>query len=69
MEDLKTLLKGYFSRKWLVTVAVLTMAYQIPMAFKKAEVSEGVTMMVLGIIVAAGVAYGVLNVKDSKPNG
>lgn len=69
MQDVKKLLSGFMSRKWLVTVAVLGMAYQLPLAFKKAEVNDMVTMMVLGIIVAAGVGYGVLNVKDSKPNG
>ena len=69
MQDVKKLLAGFMSRKWLVTVAVLGMAYQLPLAFKKAEVSETVTLMVLGIIVAAGTAYGILNVKDSKPNG
>lgn len=67
MQDLKNFLKGMFSRKWMVTVAVLGMAYKLPLAFKAADVSEGVTMMVLGIIVAAGTAYGILNVKDSKP--
>lgn len=66
MQDLKQILKGFMSRKWLVTVAVLIMGYHVPIAFKKAEISEMVTMMVLGIIVAAGVAYGALNVKDSK---
>ena len=69
MNELKQLAKNFVSRKWIVTVAVLGMAYQLPLAFKKAEVNDMVTMMVLGIIVAAGVAYGVLNVKDSKPNG
>ena len=69
MNEIKQLVKNFVSRKWIITVAVMSMGYQIPLAFKKAEVNDMVTMMVLGIIVAAGVGYGVLNVKDSKPNG
>lgn len=67
MEELKKYAKGFASRKWLVTVGVLAMTYQLPMSFKKADVSEAVTLMALGIIAAAGTAYGILNVKDSKP--
>lgn len=69
MNDLKQVLKGFFSRKWLVTVGVMSLAYYIPIKFAELKVDSMITLAALGIITAAGVAYGVLNVKDSKPNG
>lgn len=59
-------LQDYFSRKFLLTVVVLIMAYFIPIKYKENGVSETVTMTVLVLLASVGAAYGFINVKDAK---
>ena len=69
MKEIKVLLKGYVSRKWLVTMVVIASAVKLPLLFHSAGVSDSVTLAAIGLITSMGVAYGVVNIKDSKPNG
>lgn len=56
----------FLSRKFILTVAVLLMVGILPMVYKSNGVSETVTMTVLALLGAVGVAYGFVNVKDAK---
>ena len=38
----------------------------LPLCYKLNQVSDSVTMIVLGILAGVGVAYGFVNVKDAK---
>jgi len=66
MQELKQIMKNYASRKWIVTIAIMVMAYQMPIAFKNAGISDAIILGGMALLAGVGVAYGIVNVKDSK---
>lgn len=56
----------YLSRKFIVTIFVSIASVAVPILFKNQEVSDTVSIMVLGIIGGIGTAYGIINLKESK---
>lgn len=56
----------FFSRKFLLTLLVLGASSGLPVLYKQLEISEIVTLTVLGIIAGIGTAYGFINLKESK---
>ena len=67
MTEVQKILKGYLSRKWLISVAVMGLTYQLPVMFQSKGISDSVTLAALALIAGIGVSYGIVNVKDSKP--
>ena len=53
----------YFSRKFLVTIAVLALGFVGPIAFVKFGVGSEVTMAFMALVASVGVAYGVVQGK------
>jgi hypothetical protein len=53
----------FTSRKFILTVVIITLTALLPMAYKWLGVGEAVTMTVLGIMAGVGAAYGFVNVK------
>jgi hypothetical protein len=53
-------------RKFVIALIVMIVSVAAPALYKHLEVSDAITMMVLGIIGGIGVAYGAVNVLDSK---
>ena len=57
----------YLSRKFLLTIMVLILAYCAPIAYKSAGVSDTVALAVLAIMGGVGAAYGFIQGKlDAK---
>jgi ClpP class serine protease len=53
-------------RKFIVSLLVMVSSIAAPALYKQLGVSDSIVMMVLGIIGSIGVAYGAVNVWDSK---
>ncbi len=56
----------FLSRKFILTVLVVLLSVMAPFVYKKVEVTDQVTLMVLAILGGVGVAYGFINLKASK---
>jgi hypothetical protein len=56
----------FTSRKFILTIVILTLTALLPMAYKWLEVGDAVTMTVLGIMAGVGAAYGFINVKAKE---
>lgn len=56
----------YLSRKWILTLVVLAQASSVPVYFHKEGISDTVTLTVLALMTAIGVAYKIANVAESK---
>ena len=57
----------YISRKFLLTMGVMFMVYKVPTEFKALGVADNITIGVIALLGAIGVAYGFVNIKDNKP--
>ena len=58
-------------RKFLLTIVGIILAVLVPVIYKKLEVNDSITQIVIGVIAAAVSTYGVTNVmadKYSKPD-
>lgn len=56
----------FFSRKFIVTLLVITLGPVLPIAYKHLEISETVMLAVLALVSGVGIAYGVINTKDKS---
>lgn len=56
-------------RKFTLTLLIMLFSLVAPAVYKKLEVSDSITMMVLGIFGGVGVAYGAVNVAATKAHG
>ena len=61
--------KRLTSRKFWLTQEIVLLGVGLPLAFQYAGISEGVTLMALGIVSGAGTLYGVISTFDKKLNG
>jgi hypothetical protein len=67
--DLKGVLKGYLSRKFLMSSFILGSAYFLPISLHAHGLSDAIVMASLALVSGVGIAYGIVNIKDAKPNG
>ena len=63
------ILKGFVSRKLLVNVGVMILAYFLPISFHSHGVSDSVMLASLALIGSASAIYSAANVKESKQVG
>ena len=66
---MKQIIKGYFSRKFLLSMAVVASAYVLPISLHNHGLSDSVVLACLALVSGVGIAYGIVNIKDQKPNG
>ena len=56
----------FTSRKFILTVVIITLSAILPMLYKWLGVGEAVTITVLGIMAGVGTAYGFVNIKAKE---
>lgn len=56
----------YLSRKFIISILTFVVASGLPMLYKHLEISDVITMTVLGLISSVAVGYGLINVKDAN---
>lgn len=54
------------SRKLIVAFIAMIVSIIVPVLYHKLEMSESLTMVVLGVVASVGAVYGGLNVLDTK---
>ena len=57
------------SRKFWLAQQIVYLSIGVPILFNSLGISEGITLMSLGVISGAGTLYGVVNTLDKKWNG
>lgn len=57
-----------FSRKFILTLLIVALGFITPVFYGKAGISDALTLTVLSLFGAVGIAYGVVNYK-SKVSG
>ena len=62
------LLKGFVSRKFILSAVVMVSTYMLPVSLHNHGLSDAVVLAALAIVGGIGAVYGVVNIKD-KPNG
>lgn len=56
----------FLSRKFVVTILVMLLGVFVPVIYQKSGVSESLMLAVIALLSGVGVAYGVVNLKESK---
>lgn len=63
---MKELMIKFMSRKFILTIGVVSLAGYMPKVYKEVGVSDTVTLAVLALLGGVGMAYGFINVKDAQ---